>query len=290
MKKLLFLGIFFCYTSLSFAQLTKPVFNSEFKDTTKRKKPKPIEYIGYLEFSSAFPISKLSKPTNFIWDSKYWINKKTSLIGAFGFGWQFSDRLNYSDEENIIIKDMEEAGAKLARTYNYLSGRFKLQTKGKVRPYVEVGSGWLYLSDRITYTRDNPNYNPNHTCPEGSPETIGIKESLRKQHRFAVDIEGGVSISLNKALNLQLGVGYLKAKNIYSLEESNVAFIPETAAKHTTYQWENKAVASAVSLKIGLSFLIFNDPNVVHIPSEKRSDSWGSDDDSGGGNGGGGCN
>ena len=281
MKTLLTIVLTCCYL-LGLAQTNKTT-----TDSTVLKKP--IEYNGHFDINGLTLLQKFPTPNRLSFDVKYWLGKEKWLRKNVGFGWQTGNKWLYAySKDPFHIESIEEPKTNLSYSYHYVSGRIRLQTKGRViRPYVEVGTGWLLVTDKASKSEPNPNYDPDHICPEGSPRTISVETPLKMQHRLGADIEGGFNIGVNEKLRINIGVGYLQTHHLNYLEETAIAPTYENlqlknSSQH--YQWK-KRNAHSLSLKVGISVLLFNDPNIIRSPS-----SFDDEDDFGGGGGGCGSN
>jgi len=173
---------------------------------------------------------------------KYWLNKTPQLKSGLGFGWQMGFNEGYAaNDSNFTIDDL--VGNELSYLYNYLSVRYKvMQSQRKIRPYAEVGGGWLLIIDEFVDT----------------------------QNRLALDAEVGLNFQLNDKVSLNLGVGGILTNPISYLKKGYQPSVLETRqATAESYQFRQRALHST-SLKIGVALLLFTDPNIVRKPSRNN--------------------
>lgn len=132
----------------------------------------------------------------------------------------------------------------------------------KIRPYAEFGGGWLLASHQFVDRLLNPDYDPNHTCPDGSNEFLRNTRPIRTQNRIALDAEVGVNFALSDKVSLNLGVGGIVANKLAQLEETyHPSVLENVNAAPQKFQFQNNFL-HAPSLKLGISFVLFSDPNV----------------------------
>lgn len=280
MKKIQLISMLLFYVIIGFSQQAD---TSLIKiDTPKIQQP--IIYFGRLEMAGIFQSNKIPIPAKFSYEVKYWLNKQPSFTKTIGFGYTKGSRFRYATNNEIFIEGLVQ-GQGLTYSYEYFSGRFKLQTKSKIiSPYLELGTGLLVQSDKIIRYQPNPDYDPNHTCPEGSPKRLSNITDLKKQYRLGLDAATGISVGLSEKIRLVLGVNYLAASKVSYLEKQNIQNSLDEVGSHnqTVYNWKNR-MSHSFGFKVGFSVRLFSNPNVIRTSTgnDNETDSLGG--------GGGGC-
>ncbi len=216
----------------------------------------PPEYLGYLDINGILPLKSAPSPNDAAFEAKYWFSKTPSLQNSFGLSWQIGFNEGYGKSDTDFMVD-GLMGKELAYLYNYVSARYKvILGKQKIRPYAEVGGGYLFMRHELVERPLNPNYDQNHNCPDNN-EFLRESTSIRNQHRAAVDLEAGLNIYLTDNVSLNVGVGGIISNNIGHLEEVNQsAFLENVTTTPTAYQFSNNILQSA-SLKVGVSIRLF---------------------------------
>ncbi len=154
MRTSLLILAFFIYVQTNFAQ-------TNVNDLPESTEEKPIQYYGHLEINGLIPLKNTPVPNHLAFETKYWLNKTPNLKSSLGFGWQMGFNEGYA-KSNIDYTIDGLAGKELSYLYNYLSIRYKLmQSKNKIRPYAEIGGGWLLITDKFVDRPLNPDYAPN---------------------------------------------------------------------------------------------------------------------------------
>jgi len=151
MRLFLLLITTFIYVQTIFAQ-------NEIINLPESTEEQPIQYYGHLEINGLIPLKHTLVPNHLAFETKYWLNKSPNLKSSLGFGWQMGFNEGYAKSEiDYTIDGL--AGKELSYLYNYLSVRYKvLQNQGKIRPYAEIGGGWLLLTDKFVDRPVNPDY------------------------------------------------------------------------------------------------------------------------------------
>ncbi|MFK7981390.1 MAG: hypothetical protein AB8G86_15500 [Saprospiraceae bacterium] len=259
---LLFLS-FFMFAQTAFAQIG-------LNDLSAPKENLPLRYFGHLEINGLIPLKNAPVPNHLAFETKYWLTKTPLLKSSLGFGWQmgFNEGFAASDFD-FTIDGL--AGNELSYLYNYVSIRYKvMQSQRKIRPYAEVGGGWLLITDKFVDRTLNPDYDQNHTCDDGPSEYLRNTRLIRAQNRLALDAEIGLNFQVNPKVSLNLGVGGILTNPIVYLKKGYLPSALET--RHATvesYQFRERALHST-SLKIGVVLLLFTDPNIVRTTSEEE--------------------
>ena len=219
----------------------------------------PPEYLGYLDLNGILPLNFAPSPNDAAIEAKYWFSKTPLLKNSFGLSWQLGFNEGYAKSDFDFTVD-DQTGKELAYLYNYLSARYKVMTgKKKIRPYAEVGGGWLFTNHDLVERTPNPNYDPDHTCPENA-EFIRDAISIRTQHRLALDVEAGLNFQFSEDISLNVGVGSIVANKIAHLEKAyQPALLESNFATPTAYQFSTSFLQSA-SLKVGLSIRLLDRP------------------------------
>jgi len=228
----------------------------------------PLRYFGHLEFNGLLPLRNTGAPNHLAFETNYWLNQSPTLKSSLGFGWQMGFNEGYADN-NIRYSINDIAGSELAYLYNYLSVRYKhLQNQQRIRPYAEVGTGWLLITDKFVDRPLNPDYDPNHTCDDGPSEYLRNTTLIKAQNRLALDAEVGLNVQVSHKMSLNLGVGGILTKPVEYLESVYQPSLIETKGLPAqSYQFRQRALHST-SLKIGIALLLFNDPNIIHKASD----------------------
>jgi len=248
-----FLAIFISI-QLSFAQLSLP-------GATVQEYIQPLQYGGHLDINGLYPLQFVKQPNDAAFDIKYWFNKTPILEKSFGLSWQMGFNEGYAESASDFSVN-GVAGKELAYLYNYLSLRYKwMKGAKKLKPYAEIGGGWLLVSHQFVDRPLNPEYDPNHTCPDGPNEFLRNTTSIRLQNRLALDAEIGVNFQLSSMVSLNLGIAGIVTHKVAHLEEAYHPSILENVNRTSpSYQFNNRFL-QAPSLKLGLSFVLFSDPN-----------------------------
>lgn len=228
---------------------------------------KPIQYYGHLDINGLVPLKNTPVPNHLAFEMKYWLNKTPNLKSSLGFGWQMGFNEGYA-KSGIDFTIDGLAGQELSYLYNYLSVRYKvMQNQHKIRPYAEIGGGWLLITDKFVDRPLNPEYDPNHTCDDGPSEYLRNTTLIQAQNHLALDAEIGLNFQVSDKLSLNLGLGGILTKPSNHLQEVYQPSILETRQLSTqSYQFKQRALHST-SLKIGMAFLLFTDPNIVRTSS-----------------------
>lgn len=256
MRTSLLIFVLFIYVQTNFAQ-------SEIIDLPESTEEKPIQYFGHLEINGLLPLKYAPIPNPLAFEAKYWLNKIPNLKSSLGFGWQMGFNEGYAKSDiDYTIDGL--AGQELAYLYNYLSVRYKLMlNKSKIRPYAEIGGGWLFITDKFVDRPLNPDYDPNHTCDDGPSEYLRNTTLIQAQNHLALDAEIGLNYQVSEKISLNLGLGGIFTKPTSYLEQVYQPSVLETRKVTTqSYQFKQRALHST-SLKIGMAFLLFTDPNIV---------------------------
>ncbi len=86
---------------------------------------------------------------------------------------------------------------------------------------------------------------------------------IQAQSHLALDAEIGLNFQVADKLSLNLGLGSILTKASNHLQESFQPSALETRQLTTqSYQFKQRALHST-SLKVGMTFLLFTDPNIV---------------------------
>ncbi len=231
----------------------------------------PLRYFGHLEMNGLIPLKNAPVPNHLAFEVKYWLTKAPILKSSLGIGWQMGFNEGFA-ASNFDFTIDGLAGNELSYLYNYVSIRYKvMQSQRKIRPYAEVGGGWLLITDKFVDRTLNPDYDPNHTCDDGPSEYLRNTRLIRAQNRLALDAEIGLNFQVNHKMSLNLGVGGILTNPIAYLKKGYLPSALET--RHATaesYQFRQRALHST-SLKIGIALLLFTDPNIVR---EKSNDDY----------------
>lgn len=258
---LLFLS-FFMFTQTVFTQITV-------NHLPASEEHLPLHYSGHLELNGLIPLKHTAVPNDLAVEIKYWLNKSPHLKNSVGFGWQMGFNEGYAKRStNFAIDGL--VGNELSYLYNYLSIRYKLiQGQRKIRPYAEFGGGWLLMTDKFVDRPLNPDYDPNHSCPDGADEYLRETRLIRAQNRLAVDVETGLNFHLSNKASLNIGVGTILTNPIAHLTKGYAPIALEKERHQTTqsYQFKKRALHST-SLKIGIALLLFSDPNIIREQSD----------------------
>ena len=232
----------------------------------------PPNYLGYLDLNGTLPLPFATSPNDAALEAKYWFHKSPRLQNSFGLSWQIGFNEGYGKSASDFTID-GQSGKELAYLYNYLSLRYKVM-KGfqKIRPYAEIGGGWLFLAHQFVERPRNPDYDPDHTCPDGPNEYLRNTTLIRSQHRLALDVEAGLHYQLTDIVSLNVGVGGIITNQVAHLEEPHPSAFLEEAYPSVfldvenprispiAYQFKNDFLHS-VSLKVGVSILLATSPN-----------------------------
>ncbi len=258
---------------LSFFMFTQTVFTQiVVKDLPASEEHLPLHYLGHLAVNGLIPLKHTAIPNDLAFEIKYWLTKSPNLKNSLGFGWQMGFNEGYAKRStNFSIDGL--VGNELSYLYNYLSVRYKvMQGQRKIRPYAELGGGWLLTTDRFVDRPLNPDYDPNHSCPDGADEYLRNTSLIRAQNHLAVDVEAGLNFYLSDKASLNIGIGGILTKPIAHLTKGYDPVALENGRHNTTqsYQFRKRALHST-SLKIGIALLLFTDPNVVR---EKSRDDY----------------
>jgi len=263
MRVFLLTLIFFMYVQTVFAQM-------EVNNLSVPNSDQPLRYFGHLEVNGLIPLKNTPIPNHLAFELKYWLKKAPILKNSLGFGWQMGFNEGYAANDfNVTIDGL--AGNELAYLYNYLSIRYKvMQSQRKIRPYAEIGGGWLLIIDNFVDRPLNPDYDPNHTCDDGPSEYLRNTTLIRAQNRLAMDVEMGLNFQVNHKVSLNLSVGGIIANPISYLHEGHQPSALETRnVVPESYQFRQRALHST-SLKIGVALLLFHDPNIVRESSDNN--------------------
>lgn len=254
MKVLLLSLTLFISIQLSLAQI--PILGP-----TVEEYKQPLQFYGHLDVNGLLPLSLTPSPNDAAFDIKYWLNETPNLESSFGFGWQMGFNEGYADSSfDFSIEDV--TGNELAYLYNYLSLRYKwMKGAKKIRPYAEFGGGWLLVSHQFVDRPLNPKYDPDHTCPDGPNEFLRNTTPIRTQNRIALDAEVGVNFALTDKVSLNVGVGGIVTNKVAQLEEAYHPSVLENVNRTPQKYQFNNHFLQAPSLKLGLSFVLFSDPN-----------------------------
>lgn len=219
----------------------------------------PPEYLGYLDLNGILPLNFAPSPNDAAFEAKYWFSKTPLLKNSFGLSWQIGFNEGYAKSDFDFTVD-DQTGKELAYLYNYLSVRYKaLAGKRRIRPYAEVGGGWLFMSHNFVERPLNPDYDPDHSCPDND-EFLRETTSINAQHRLALDLEAGFNFQLSENISLNVGVGSIVANKVAHLEEAyETTFLENNFARPTAYQFSNNFLQSA-SLKLGVSIRLIDRP------------------------------
>lgn len=248
---LLFLTLFFYAQFCAAQELIQGATVQEYKQ--------PLSYGGHLDVNGLYPLRMIPSPNDLAFDVKYWFSKAPTLENSFGLSWQMGFNESFGKSTTDFSIDGLE-GNELAYLYNYVSLRYKwMKGLKKIRPYAELGGGWLLVSHQFVDRPLNPDYDPNHTCPDGPNEFLRNTTSIRLQNRMALDAEVGVNFQLSDMVSLNLGIGGILTTPIAQLEEAYHPSILENVSPQR-YQFTD-SYFHAPSLKLGLSFVLFSDPN-----------------------------
>jgi len=264
MRLFLLLITTFIYVQTIFAQ-------NEIINLPESTEEQPIQYYGHLEINGLIPLKHTLVPNHLAFETKYWLNKSPNLKSSLGFGWQMGFNEGYAKSEiDYTIDGL--AGKELSYLYNYLSVRYKvLQNQGKIRPYAEIGGGWLLLTDKFVDRPVNPDYDPNHPCDDEN-EYLRNTTLVRAQNRIALDAEIGLNFKVSEQISLNLGVGGILSKPTNYLQQVYQPSVLETRQLTTqSYQFKQRALHST-SLKVGMAFLLFTDPNIVRSSCDEEED------------------
>ena len=256
---------------LSFFMLAQTIFSQTPVDNLPAPPDDlPLRYFGHLEINGLIPLKNAPVPNHLAFETKYWWTKSPTLKSSLGVGWQMGFNEGYA-KSNFDFTIDGLAGNELSYLYNYLSIRYKvMQSQRKIRPYVEIGGGWLLITDKFVDRPLNPEYDPSHTCDDGPSEYLRNTTLIRAQNRLAFDAEIGLNFQVNDKVSLNLGVGGILTHPIAYLKKGYLPSALET--RHTTaesYQFRQRALHST-SLKIGVALLLFTDPNIVRTTSEEH--------------------
>ena len=230
----------------------------------------PLQYFGHLEINGLISLKNTPAPNHMAIETKYWLNKSPTLKSSLGFGWQIGFNEGYADTDvDYTIDGL--VGNELSYLYNYFSIRYKIMpSQRRIRPYAEIGGGWLFIMDNFVDRPLNPDYDPNHSCDDGGSEYLRNTTLIRAQNRLALDVELGINYQVSDMISLNLGLGSIVSNPIAHLEEVNHPSLLETGQSVTqSYQFKQQALHST-SLKIGIALLLFNDPNVVEKSSNNN--------------------
>ena len=261
MRIFLLILTMFMYVQTIFAQ-------SEDNNLPISENDQPLRYFGHLEFNGLIPSKNTTAPNHLAFETKYWGNKSSILKNSFGIGWQMGFNAGYANSPiNYTIDGL--SGNELSYLYNYLSVRYKLiQSQARIRPYAEVGAGWLLITDKFVDRPLNPDYDPNHTCDDGPNEYLRNTTLIRAQNRLALDAELGLNFQVSDKMSLNLGVGGLLAKPVEYLEKGyQPSLLENKDLPAQSYQFRQQALHST-SLKIGVALLLFTDPNIVRTADD----------------------
>ena len=251
------LPLFLSLSQFLHAQITGP---QPMGATVQQEPPK---YLGYLDINGILPLKYAPSPNDVAFEAKYWFSKTPNLQNSFGLGWQIGFNEGYAKSDTDFTAD-GLTGRELAYLYNYVSARYKvILGKQKIRPYAEIGGGYLFMRHELVERPLNPDFNQNqnnnHNCPD-TREFLREATPIRNQHRAALDLEAGLNIYLTDDVSLNVGVGGIIANNIGHLEEVNEsAFLENVTTRPTAYQFSNNILQSA-SLKVGVTILLQNRP------------------------------
>lgn len=264
MRVPLLLLTFFIFTQTNLAQTDAPI-------VPESETELPIRHFGHFEYNGLIPLKNAAVPNHLAFESKYWFSKAKNLKSSLGLGWQMGFNEGYAKRSTDFSID-GLAGKELSYLYNYLSVRYKIQQGTKtVRPYAELGGGWLLVTDKFVDRPLNPDYDPDHSCPDGPNEYLRHTSLIRAQNRLALDVEMGLNFQVSDKVSLNLGVGGILTKPIAHLTKGYESSVLENGrnAAIQSYQFRKRALHST-SLKIGIALLLFNDPNIIR---EKSADN-----------------
>jgi len=260
---LLFILFIFIFTQTNYAQTTESISPEPDAELL------PIRYLGHFEFNGLIPMKNAAVPNHLAFESKYWFSKSKKLKSSLGLGWQMGFNEGYAKSNaNFLIDGV--AGNELSYLYNYLSVRYKvMQGNKKLRPYAELGGGWLLVTNNFVDRPLNPDYDPDHSCPDGASEYLRNTTLIRAQNRLALDVEMGLNYQVSDKVSLNLGLGGILTQPIANLEKGYQPIVLENGRNVATQSFHfRKRALHSTSLKIGIALLLFNDPNIVREPSD----------------------
>jgi len=248
-----FLPLFISH--LLVAQTTEPPAR---ESTVQRQPPTHLGFLD-LNLNGTLPLDYASTPNHAAFEMKYWFSQAPVLKSSFGLSWQIGFNEGYA-ESPTDFNINGKSGNELAYLYNYLSARYKLMTgTKKLRPYAEVGGGWLFQIHEFVDRPLNPDYDPDHSCP-GENEYLRNTTTIQNQHHLALDAEVGFNYQLSNNISLNLGVGGIVGNQIAHLEEGFQPALLEQAQVTPAYQFTDKFLHSA-SVKLGVSIRLLDYPN-----------------------------
>jgi len=95
---------------------------------------------------------------------------------------------------------------------------------------------------------------------------------MTAQNRIALDAEIGLNFKVSEQISLNLGVGGILSKPTNYLQQVYQPSVLETRQLTTqSYQFKQRALHST-SLKVGMAFLLFTDPNIVRSSCDEEED------------------
>ena len=253
MRLILLIVALCAYTSTIHAQLSASA-------ATVEEYKQPLQYYGHLDVNGLVPLKLVSNPNDLALEVKYWFSKTPTLKSGFGVGWQLGFNEGYDkNTSNLFVDGL--VGNELAYIYNYLSFLYKLIAGGKkIRPYAEIGGGWLFVNHQFVDRPLNPDYDPNHSCSDGANEFLRNTTSIKMQNQVAVDAEVGLNFHLSNKLSLNVGIGSIISNKVAQLERDyDPTLLENVAARATSYQFKNNFL-HAPSFKLGISILLFGEP------------------------------
>lgn len=259
MRIILFYLSIFIVIQTNFAQ-TEKIIPSE------KTNKKPLQYFGHLELNGLIPLKTAPTPNHLAIETKYWLNKSKYLKSSLGFGWQMGFNEGYA-KNNVDFSIDNLVGNELSYLYNYLSVRYKLiQSRKTIRPYAELGGGWLLITDKFVDRPLNPDFDPDHPCDES--EYLRNTTLIRAQSHLALDAEIGLNFQVNKQVSLNLGIGGIITQPMTYLKKGYLPNTIETRRQVApqSYAFQKRALHST-NLKIGIALLLFNDPNIIREKS-----------------------
>ena len=267
MRMFLFFLCFLSFLQLNFSQSVQKVAPDPEAELL------PIRYLDHLEINGLIPLKTAPNPNHLAFDVKYWLNQTPVFNNSFGFAWQMGFNEGYAESDvNFVINNLE--GNELAYLYNYLSLRYRAISKTpKFRPYAELGIGWLWTAHNFVDRPLNPEYDPNHSCPDGTNEFLRETRLIRNQHRLALEGEVGVLFQVNEQLGINFSWGGLFTNRVAALEQVPAANSILENGIHTPPNFRfNNRILQSTHLKVGLLFTLFNDPNCMSSPDDDDDD------------------
>jgi len=247
---------------------------------------KPIQYHGILDIGAllVFQENNLGIKGGGAYGTYYFAKKKHPNIMG-GFVYRFFFQKQFDDVTDFQHLNELEHLKHINFSQHYFSGRIRFQThRFLLNPYAAIGAGWLLQAHIGVKDVPNAEYDPNHTCPEGSPLTITKFDNLNMEHQLAYDIEAGLLIGKGRVKG-HIGISYMRTqkatkypsvnntlhpntqsigepRHLYTSNQTENLLFQEQSINQNTLQWKQRMV-NPVMLKLGVSFRIFTDPNRV---------------------------